>query len=102
MLAGLLEDNQGIKFKPSHSNKQSRRYRYYVGTDISLPAHEIEVLVIGEITAFLNNQSSLSGILQHENASELTAMLASASTLATKLKANPNRSDLKRLIGCPR
>ncbi len=98
LLAGLLEDVQGTKLKPSHCNKQGKRYRYYVGSDTSLPAHQIEALVIGEITAFLGNQSSLASILQHENASELTAMLANSAKLATKLKANPNRSDLKRLV----
>lgn len=98
LLSGLLEDADGASFKPSHCNKQGKRYRYYVGNNSSLPAHEIEKLVISELTAFLENQSSLSKLLQNNTASDITAMLAKASLLASRLKTNPDKAALKELM----
>ena len=57
LLAGLLCDEAGRRFTPTHAVKNGRRYRYYVPRDLiakngsgekvgqRIPAHEIEALV---------------------------------------------------------
>jgi len=57
LLQGLLCDCEGTLYSPSHTNKNGRRYRYYLsqnllqyrnhpkGTMARLPAHEIETAV---------------------------------------------------------
>ena len=61
LLTGLLFDSQGQRLSPSHSQKQSQRYRYYVSepllTDcrdkapngIRLPAQDLENIVMQSI-----------------------------------------------------
>ena len=69
--AGLLVDERGNRFTPSHSNKNGRRYRYYderapiVGNRPSgakfrrLPADEIENLVIDALLGLLASPTRL-------------------------------------------
>ena len=60
LLAGLLFDSNGKPLTSSHTVKNGKRYRYYVGTRIEqgkpkpwrLPAHEIESAVVGELQRF--------------------------------------------------
>ncbi len=98
LLAGMLEDPHGIWFKPSHCRKGNRRYRYYIGADISLPAHGIEMLIIRELAAFLENQSTIARLFQNDSASDLEIMLAAANIAAGQLKSNPKRIVLKSLL----
>ena len=65
LLTGLLFDPQGHRLIPSHSQKQSKRYRYYVSepliTDcrdkaphgLRLPAQELESIVIDSLCNWL-------------------------------------------------
>jgi site-specific DNA recombinase len=65
LLAGLVYDDQGNRFTPSHAVKKGKRYRYYVsqaviqhrrgtpGTPVRIPAHEIEHLVSSRLQSFL-------------------------------------------------
>jgi site-specific DNA recombinase len=67
LLQGLLYDNQGTRFTPSHTNKNGRRYRYYLSQivikkgakgqvgPVRLPANEIEELVTAQITGLLKS-----------------------------------------------
>jgi DNA invertase Pin-like site-specific DNA recombinase len=67
LLLGLLYDEAGNLFTPSHATKKGRRYRYYVSTSLSkgttkdstrpvrLPAEEIEELVLSQLSAFLQS-----------------------------------------------
>ncbi len=71
LLAGKLFDDKGNKMTPSHSNKQGKRYRYYVSQAIiqgernnagsvdKIPSGEIENLVQSEIQNFLRNKTNL-------------------------------------------
>jgi site-specific DNA recombinase len=72
LLAGLLFDEQGDRFVPTHSKKGTRRYRYYVSANLHegveranhesglrLPAHELEAAVVNSITDFLSDESRL-------------------------------------------
>ena len=59
---GLLYDEQGNRFTPSHATKKGRRYRYYVSQavikkpwkkhrgPVRIPASEIEELVLSQLT----------------------------------------------------
>jgi DNA invertase Pin-like site-specific DNA recombinase len=67
LLIGLLYDEAGNRFTPSHATKRGRRYRYYVsqalirGTSkdrsrpVRLPAEEIEDLVLSQLSALLQS-----------------------------------------------
>ncbi len=67
LLVGLLQDAHGNHFTPSHTLKNGRRYRYYVGQPVKdnsddtpsrpvrLPAHEIESLVLAKLRSLLQS-----------------------------------------------
>ncbi len=69
LLAGLLYDTHGRRMSPSHAVKNKvRRYRYYVsridGPNPTLPiwrvpASDIEVCVLGRLSAYLCDQSAI-------------------------------------------
>ncbi|MET0049364.1 MAG: recombinase family protein [Sedimenticola sp.] len=75
LLAGLLYDEAGHPFSPTHTRKKSRRYRYYVSqaavqfkkpaADVLLrvPAQTVETVVETEICKLLDNQTRLLSIL---------------------------------------
>jgi DNA invertase Pin-like site-specific DNA recombinase len=72
LLTGLLVDEHGTKLTSTHTVKDGKRYRYYVGSPEEgaraavwrLPAHDIEALVTTELTAFLCDQQRLFDALQ--------------------------------------
>ena len=67
LLAGLIYDERGNRFSPSHAVKNGARYRYYVsqavlqhrdgdaGSIVRVPAREIEELVATRIAAVLKD-----------------------------------------------
>lgn len=65
LLTGLIFDETWNPLTPSHASKVGVRYRYYIsgmsndGTTLRLPAREIENLVIGRLTAFMNDPQSI-------------------------------------------
>jgi len=75
LLQGLLYDQAGNRFTPSHANKKGRRYRYYISqaptkmsrkTDIKpirLPAREIEELVVSQVTLLLRSSQRMIDVL---------------------------------------
>ena len=76
LLTGLLYDENGNRFTPTHAAKGERRYRYYVlqknedtanKETIRLPAPEVEELVISEFRTLLNSQQSLLDMLSDES-----------------------------------
>lgn len=64
LLAGLIVDSDGQRMTPTHAAKKSRRYRYYVTTQLiigtrsvyakgwRLPAGDIECLILDRVRAF--------------------------------------------------
>jgi len=70
-LNGKLFDAQGIRLVPSHTQRHTRRYRYYVSHSIKkdlkhehpegvrIPAQELEQLVLETLRHWLGNQSSV-------------------------------------------
>lgn len=79
LLAGKLFDDKNNYMSPSHSNKNGKRYRYYVsqaliqhrmqdaGTISKIPAGEIEKVVTQEIKDFVSNQSNIQPLLNESN-----------------------------------
>ncbi|WP_035384675.1 recombinase family protein [Ferriphaselus sp. R-1] len=71
LLTGLIYDEQGHRMIPSHSRKQSKRFRYYVTetlitagrahapSGIRLPAQEIETLVINRVRDWLGEPAAV-------------------------------------------
>ncbi len=98
LLAGLIFDTSGRPLTPAHTNKQGKRYRYYVsaallkGKDIKsgsafrLPAGEVEALVLDRLRSLLNSRSEISAALEpHDlSAQDLEVALKRASERAAQ------------------
>ncbi len=70
LLTGLVFDDQGRRFTPSHAVKRGQRYRYYIqqledGRPQRLSASELESAVIDGLASVLKDQRRLSDILPH-------------------------------------
>ena len=71
MLIGLVNDGLGRPMTPSHATKGTRRYRYYVtrpdrldGSPAwSAPAHDLEMLVCGQVAGFLRQSSRVHDLI---------------------------------------
>jgi site-specific DNA recombinase len=75
LLMGLLYDEQGNRFTPSHATKKGRRYRYYVSQTViknsrnrqpgpvRIPASEIEELVNSQVALLLRSPQRLLDVL---------------------------------------
>jgi site-specific DNA recombinase len=64
LLTGLVYDDVGNRFTPSHAAKGERRYRYYVSQPnsektVRFPATEIEDVVVGEIRQMIQSRQRL-------------------------------------------
>jgi site-specific DNA recombinase len=110
-LAGLLFTAEGVPFTPSHAVNHGRRYRYYVERSLlipqaakrnkpdpqvdkcgdsfqargwRLPAHQIEQLVLKQLSAFLKDQGTLLDAVRFKRKSPnlVSALLTHASKLA--------------------
>ena len=98
LLTGLMVNAQGVRFRPRHANRRGQRYRYYVAPDATLPAHEIETLVIAEISSLLEDQSTLVTILPAAKVSNLQAGLDKARDIGRELTSMPCRTILTRIL----
>jgi site-specific DNA recombinase len=99
LLIGVLQDEKGNCFTPSHTVKNGRRYRYYVcrsaidGTGpVRLPAGEIEALVLSGLQRLLlSSHQVMDRIGMPEDSAPVTEkLLASARETAKQLElGNP-------------
>jgi DNA invertase Pin-like site-specific DNA recombinase len=100
-LSWLLADSKGNRFTSSHTVKNGKRYRYYVGVRTEqgqskpwrLPAGQIETAVIREVQRFLSDRHRVAKTLAaqklsaaqlkeaHWNAKHLEAQLATPDVL---------------------
>ena len=81
ILKGKLFDADGVRYTPMRANKKSKQYRYYVsrkiveglhprnGASTRLPAHEIETLVLGAMTAEMCDVAKLSTLFNIDEVS---------------------------------
>ncbi|HEY6375651.1 MAG TPA: recombinase family protein [Edaphobacter sp.] len=76
LLTGLLYDDAGNRFTPSHATKKGRRYRYYVSQTLvkgkskshagpgRIPAEQIEELVLSQLATLLQSAPRILDLLQ--------------------------------------
>jgi site-specific DNA recombinase len=98
LLLGLLQDVDGNRFRPSHTVKSGRRYRYYFLTKtdpnsdrqsntLRLPAYDIERLVYDRLQSFLQSTNELMrGLtLPEDNPGITQQLITGAKKLAKEL-----------------
>ena len=98
LLAGLLYDQHGNRFAPSHAVKNGKRYRYYVlqpkdasdekGSPLRVSAGEIEAIVVNQVGAVLSDPDRMIEALALRGAKPnmLRDALSKARSLATALE----------------
>jgi site-specific DNA recombinase len=101
LLVGLLYDERGNRFTPTHAVKNGRRYRYYVSQaviknpgvshrgPVRLPAREIESLVCAKLQSLLRTSHQLiSSLGLRGKTAEVTASILAAAQECSKLLAS--------------
>jgi len=110
LLTGRLYDSQGHRLISSHSQKQSRRYRYYVSepliTDcrdkaphgLRLPAQELESTVIDSLCDWLNDANAILDALQ-SSPEDIQAIQSQCHHLAEQIENDmPERYQIVRQL----
>jgi site-specific DNA recombinase len=97
LLVGLLYDDHGSRFTPSHAVKRGKRYRYYISQAVihhrepatgptRIPAEEIEGLVCRRIHSLLNSpEQLLQSIGVRSDSAATSKLLISAGKQLTKI-----------------
>jgi hypothetical protein len=108
LLIGLLYDEQGNRFTPSHATKKGRRYRYYISQaviknarnrhngPVRIPALEIEELVISQLTLFLQSPRRMMDILVGTDASPAEVHAVTEASRVWSKAASDKVQDLLR------
>jgi len=99
LLTGILFDSEGLRLTPSHSQKQSKRFRYYLSQQlvnegkasapngIRIPAQELELMIINQLCDWLTNSDAVIGALNPEP-EQVQNLIADSVKLATDLQEN--------------
>jgi hypothetical protein len=78
LLSGLIFDEDGCLYTPSHALKNGKRYRYYVSRRIihgqprasaqpsRIPARELEQLVLTELRSFFGSANRVAAIVDQQ------------------------------------
>jgi site-specific DNA recombinase len=111
LLSGLIFDEDGCLYTPSHAVKNGKRYRYYVSRKIiqggspaaahpsRIPARELEQLVLTELRSFFGSADRVSAILgQAGEDLETTRALVDAAQLIANALAGDSTSGLRELL----
>jgi site-specific DNA recombinase len=97
LLSGLLFDAQDQRLIPSHSQKNTKRYRYYISEPlvsssreqspdgIRLPAQELETLVINALKDWLLDSAAVLESVGHNDPSAVQGILAQANRMAMEV-----------------
>lgn len=97
LLTGLLYDSAGQRLSPSHSQKQSKRYRYYISQalvnekrssspqGLRLPAQEVETVVLNNICDWLESSTVMLAVIEPEPA-EVEVLLNKARNTVNELQ----------------
>ena len=104
MLAGILTDLLDRRMTPSHAQKGSKRYRYYV-THASelregepaahrLPAPDIEAAVVEQLRGWLSHAQNISRIIASQDAPIIASSIAAAERTALKLDTSYGRRSI--------
>jgi len=110
LLAGKLYDDNGNRMSPSHSNKNGRRYRYYVsqallqfrkqdaGTSTKIPAGEIENFVRKEIELFLTDKNTLQKYISDFDVDKQKDILDALKNLNKNIQNNLNPHFIRTIL----
>jgi DNA invertase Pin-like site-specific DNA recombinase len=107
LLSGLLYSDKGHRFIPTHANKGSRRYRYYVEdvaggtTPTRLPANEVEYATLSALQMYLQDRQQLVSDLGEIPAAQVTEAIRNARQFAERLEQRSSTSvhgSLRELI----
>lgn len=111
VLQGLVFDETSSRLQPTHSNKQGRKYRYYVSASIirdvstsqnglRVPAHDLEQLVARAIAAKLKDNLWLNEQLKCAGARELGQAITLSLACADEVESQTIKSTgiLRKLI----
>ncbi len=102
ILTGLLYDDASGRLSPSHTQKQSQRFRYYISQSLvndsrasapqglRLPAQELETVVIDALNNWLNDATAILNEL-NPAPEQVENILATAQTLAAGLNGNASQ-----------
>lgn len=111
LLSGLIFDEEGCRYTPSHAIKNGKRYRYYVARDIihgrssasakpgRIPARELEWLVLIELRSFFGSADRVTATLSQagEDLAATRALVDAAQQFAKAL-AGDSTSGLRELF----
>jgi site-specific DNA recombinase len=110
LLSGLIFDQDGSRYTPSHAVKNGKRYRYYVSRRIihgqspstapsGIPARELEQLVLTELGGFFGSADRVSAILGEagEDLATTRALVDAAQQFAKTL-AGDSTSGLREML----
>ena len=110
LLSGLIFDQEGCRYTPSHAVKKGKRYRYYVSQRIihgrspsaapsRIPARELEQLVLTELASFFGSADRVSAILgQAGEDIATTRALVDAAQQFAKALAGDSTSGLREML----
>lgn len=97
LLSGLVFDDEGNSFSPSHTSRQNRRYRYYVnqavlqnkkmkpGQVARVPAHDLEETVKNAVINFLRDKKSVFTFFKGGTQESARAIEESAKAVAERI-----------------
>jgi DNA invertase Pin-like site-specific DNA recombinase len=99
LLTGILYDAEGLRLTPSHSQKKSKRFRYYLSQKLvneskastpygmRIPAQELESMVIHQLCDWLTDSDALIGAI-NPAPEQMQNLIADSGKLATELQEN--------------
>jgi site-specific DNA recombinase len=112
LLSGLIFDQDGSRYTPSHAVKKGRRYRYYVSQKIihgrspaaaprRIPARELEQVVLTELGSFFGSADRVIAILGQtgEDLDTTRALVDAAQQFAKALTGDSTSGLMQRLAG---
>jgi hypothetical protein len=102
LLRGLLYDEDGNRFTPSHAVKRGKRYRYYVSQRVikdsasssaqpgRIPARELEKVVLNELKNFFASANQVVSALGHadDDLGSTQALIESAAEYSKRQDGN--------------
>jgi site-specific DNA recombinase len=111
LLSGLVFDQDGSRYTPSHAVKNGKRYRYYVSQRIihgrspataqpsRIPARELEQLVLTELASFFGSADRVTAIMDQvgEDLATTRAVVDAAQQYAKAL-AGDSTSGLREML----
>jgi site-specific DNA recombinase len=112
LLSGLIFDQDGSRYTPSHAVKNAKRYRYYVSRRIihgrspfaapcRIPGRELEQLVLTELANFFGSADRVTAVLGQvgEDLATTRALVDAAQQFAKALAGDSTSGLRERLAG---